>query len=71
MILFLSSVAAAYAGVILLLVWKQDALVFPGAGRGDRGHGGHPRVQPHTVERTMNPWSSGPKPFEPIHEEIP
>lgn len=51
MILFLSSVAAAYAGVILLLVWKQDALVFPGAGRGDRGHGGHPRVQPHTVER--------------------
>ena len=51
MILFLSSVAAAYAGVVLLLVWKQDALVFPGAGRGDRGHGGHPRVEAHVVQR--------------------
>ncbi len=51
MILVLSSFAAAYAGVIALLVWKQDALVFPGAGRGDRGHGGDPHVRVAHVVR--------------------
>lgn len=51
MILVLSSIAAAYAGVVLLLVWKQEALVFPGAGRGDRGHGDHPRVRAITADR--------------------
>jgi hypothetical protein len=50
-ILVLSSIAAAYAGVIALLVWKQDALVFPGAGRGDRGHGDDPRVRVELVAR--------------------
>lgn len=50
-ILVLSSIAAAYAGVIALLVWKQDSLVFPGAGRGDRGHGDDPRVRVELVAR--------------------
>jgi hypothetical protein len=51
LILILSSITAAYAGVVLLLVWKQDALVFPGAGRGDRGHGDHPRVRAISATR--------------------
>lgn len=34
---FLLTAAALYVGVCVLLWWRQDAMVFPGAGRGDRG----------------------------------
>ena len=37
MLLFLSLAVLAYLALVALLWWQQDAMVFPGAGRGDRG----------------------------------
>ncbi|MEQ1634417.1 MAG: alpha/beta hydrolase, partial [Planctomycetota bacterium] len=37
--------------LVLLLALQQDALVFPGSGRGDRGIGFLPRVRAHELQR--------------------
>ncbi len=46
-----TAIAAAYAGVLLLLVWQQDLMVFPGAGRGDRGLPPLPGLETARLER--------------------
>lgn len=40
-----------YALLVLVLAWQQDSLVFPGAGRGDRGLGNLPRVRAEQLVR--------------------
>ena len=50
-LIFLAVIAALYAGLVLLLALQQDALVFPGAGRGDRGIGFLPRVRALELQR--------------------
>ncbi len=47
-----TAIAAAYAGVLLLLVWQQDLMVFPGAGRGDRGLPPLPGLQAASLARS-------------------
>jgi hypothetical protein len=45
LVICFTAIVIAYVGIVLLLVWQQDALVFPGAGRGDRGCGDLPAVR--------------------------
>jgi pimeloyl-ACP methyl ester carboxylesterase len=51
LVIWLAAIAAAYVLFVLLLAWRQDALVFPGAGRGDRGLGDVPGAVPGTLPR--------------------
>jgi uncharacterized protein len=52
MLLFLSLTVLAYVALVALLWWQQDAMVFPGAGRGDRGV---PAQQPPAVVTWIGP----------------
>lgn len=50
-LLWLAVPVLLYALLVLVLAWQQDALVFPGAGRGDRGLGNLPRVRGSELQR--------------------
>jgi uncharacterized protein len=52
MLLFLSLLLLAYVAIVVLLWWQQDLMVFPGAGRGDRGV---PAQRPEAVVTWIGP----------------